>query len=99
MFFCFVDLFILELVFIDLFMMGFIIYVGLMMVSFILFLFERMRERKYYKVIDWKKMRERKYKYYILRRGKNVESGVYDFYYVISFDKCLCVIVEMICSC
>lgn len=44
-------------------------------------------------------MRERKYKYYILRRGKNVESGVYDFYYVISFDKCLCVIVEMICSC
>lgn len=52
LFFCFVDLFILELVFIDLFMMGFIIYVGLMMVSFILFLFERMRERKYYKVID-----------------------------------------------
>lgn len=52
LFFGFVDLFILELVFIDLFMMGFIIYVGLMMVSFILFLFERMRERKYYKVID-----------------------------------------------
>lgn len=56
LFFCFVDLFILELVFIDLFMMGFIIYVGLMMVSFILFLFERMRERKYYKVIERKKI-------------------------------------------
>lgn len=56
LFFCFVDLFILELVFIDLFMMGFIIYVGLMMVSFILFLFEIMRERKYYKVIERKKI-------------------------------------------
>lgn len=95
MFFCFVDLFILELVFIDLFMMGFIIYVGLMMVSFILFLFERMRERKYYKVIDWKKWEKENINIIYWGEEKMLKWSVW-LYYVISFDKCLCVIVEMI---
>lgn len=95
LFFCFVDLLTSELVLIDPFMTGPITYAGLMTASSILSSSERMRERKHHKVTDRKKTRERKHKHYILRRGKNAESGVYDSYYVTSLDKRSRAIVEM----
>lgn len=94
LFFCFVDLLTSELVLIDPFMTGPITYAGLMTASSILSSSEIMRERKHHKVTDRKK-REKENKHYILRRGKNAESGVYDSYYVTSLDKRSRAIVEM----
>lgn len=75
-------------------MTGPITYAGLMTASSILSSSEKMRERKRHKMTDRKK-RERKYKKYILRRGKNAETVVYDSYYVTSLDKRSRAIVEM----
>lgn len=59
--------------------------------------YPRLKKWEKESIIKWQieKTRERKHKHYILRRGKNAESGVYDSYYVTSLDKRSRAIVEM----